>query len=93
MEHPVSEPEIDTDKIDEAALALMYLTLHDVNREFGYARAWKSFDWEVTDRLHEKGWIDNPANKTKSVVLTEEGLRRCEALFHKLFAKEGGAPA
>src|SRR5918997_6834545 len=37
--------EIDHDKIDEAVLALMWLTLHDG------CRAWKSFDWDVTDRV------------------------------------------
>ncbi len=72
---------IDTDKIDETVLALLYLTLHD-----GY-RAWKSFDWEVTRRLHEKGFIENPVNKTKSFELTEEGLRESERLFKALFAK------
>jgi hypothetical protein len=34
--------DIDEDKIDEAALALMYLTLHE------HCRAWKQIDWEVT---------------------------------------------
>jgi hypothetical protein len=33
--------EIDTEKIDEAVLALLYLTLHDG------ARAWKGFDWDT----------------------------------------------
>lgn len=73
--------DIDTDKIDEAVLALLYLTVHDGNR------AWKSFDWECTARLHEKGFIDNPANKAKSFVLTAEGLRESENLFRKLFVK------
>jgi hypothetical protein len=73
--------EFDTDKIDEAVLALFYLTLHDS------CRAWKSFDWETTDRLHKKGFIENPRNKTKSFELTETGLRVSERLFKKLFAK------
>jgi len=38
--------EIDTDMIDDAALALLYLTLHDGSR------AWKSFDWDAMNRLH-----------------------------------------
>jgi hypothetical protein len=42
--------EIDTDKVDEAVLALLYLTLHDG------ARAWKGFDWDTLNRLHAKGW-------------------------------------
>ena len=61
--------QIDTDKIDDAALALMYLTLHD------HCRAWKQIDWDVTNRLHDKGLIDNPIGKAKSVGLTEEGLK------------------
>jgi hypothetical protein len=35
--------EIAHDKIDEAALALMWLTLHDERR------AWKCFDWAAID--------------------------------------------
>jgi hypothetical protein len=46
-----------------------------------------SFDWNAMDRLHAKGMIEDPANKTKSVVLTEEGLRRAEALFRGLFTQ------
>ena len=73
--------EIDEDKIDEAALALLYLTLHD-----NY-RAWKGIDWEVTNRLHEKGLIYDPVGKSKSVVFTDDGLQQAEALFKKLFSK------
>ena len=72
---------LDTDKIDDAALALLYLTLHD-----GY-RAWKGFDWDVLDRLHEKGMIDNPVGKVKSVIFTQEGLERAKALFEEMFRK------
>jgi hypothetical protein len=75
------DPTIDTDKIDDAVLALLWLTLHD---EY---RAWKSMDWGAMDRLHEKGFIGNPASKAKSVVLTESGLQRAEALFEKLFTR------
>lgn len=74
--------DIDTNKIDEAVLALLYLTLHDGSR------TWKGFDWEAMNRLHEKGFISNPIGKAKSVVLTERGLRESEQLFHKLFAKD-----
>jgi hypothetical protein len=73
--------DIDTDKIDEAALALLYLTLHDDSR------AWKGLDWDVMNRLHEKGFISNPVGKAKSVLLTEKGLQESERLFRKLFAK------
>ena len=73
--------EIDTDKIDEAVLALLYLTLHNG------ARAWKGFDWETVNRLHTKGLILDPVSKAKSVVLADAGLRASEELFRRLFAK------
>ena len=73
---------LDKDKIDDTALALLYLTLHD-----GY-RAWKGFDWESLNRLHAKGLISNPVSTAKSVVLTDEGLRVSELLFKMLFAKK-----
>ena len=72
---------LDTDKIDDAALALLYLTLHD------RYRAWKGFDWDVLDRLHDKGMIHDPVGKVKSVVFTPEGLERAKELFETLFKK------
>lgn len=77
--------EYDTDKIDDAVLALLFLTIHKEG-PFG-ARAWKGHDWEALNRLHEKGMIGDPRTKAKSVVLTEEGKRRSEALFRRLFGE------
>jgi len=70
---------LNTDKIDDAALALLYLTLND------NSWAWKSLDWDALGRLHDKGMIDNPASKRKSVAFTEEGLKQAKALFEKMF--------
>jgi uncharacterized protein DUF6429 len=74
--------QIDEQKIDEAVLALLYLTLHEGDG------AWKSFDWDAMNRLHEKGFISNPVGKAKSVALTEEGLAEAERLFNALFVKK-----
>jgi len=73
--------DIDENKIDEAALALLHLTLHD------YGRAWKQIDWEVMNRLYEKGLICDPVGKAKSVQLTDEGMKQSEELYNKLFSK------
>lgn len=72
---------LDDDRIDQAVLALLHLGLHD-----GF-RAWKSFDWDVMDRLHEKGYISDPVGKAKSVAFTEEGLRESERLLKQLFGR------
>jgi len=74
--------ELDTNKIDDAVLALLYLGLHDG------ARAWKGFDWDAMNRLHEQGYITDPRGKAKSVVFTKEGLERAERLLEKLFSKQ-----
>ena len=47
----------------------------------------EGLDWDTLDRLHRRGLIANPVNKAKSVVLTDEGLRRSEALVAALFGK------
>ena len=80
----MAETQLDTDRIDDAVLALLYLGLHE-----GF-RAWKGFDWDAMDRLHEKGMISRPAGKAKSVTFSEEGLQRSERLFTEMFTR---APA
>ena len=69
----------DHNKVDEVVLALLQLTLHDSYR------AWKEFQWDTLDQLYEKGWIENPRSKAKSVVLTEEGLANSARLFQLYF--------
>lgn len=78
--------EYDTDKIDRTVLALLSLTLYETN-EFG-GRAWKGHDWDVLDRLHEKGWIGDPVSKAKSVTLTPEAIQESRRLFDQLFGKQ-----
>lgn len=74
--------ELNEEKIDEVVLALLYLNFHGDQ----YAvRAWKSFDWDAMDRLHMKGYISDPKNKAKSVVVTEEGQKLAKELFEKYF--------
>lgn len=76
--------EVDPARIDEAVLGLLQLTLH------GGDRAWKGFDFEVMDRLFQQGYILDPRNNSKSVVLTEKGLARSRELLGKLFGKGKG---
>ena len=76
--------EINEQKVDEMSLALLYLTTF--KDKFGF-RAWKSHSWDVLDRLYEKGFIEDPASKAKSVALTDEGVKRSKLLFEKHFAK------
>ncbi len=79
--------EYDEEKVDEYTLALLYLVTH--NREEGFgARAWKGFDWDTMNRLHEKGFILNPVGKAKSVGMSEKGFKKAEELFRKHFVNK-----
>jgi hypothetical protein len=75
--------DFDKDKVDEVTLALLYLVMHE-ETEWG-ARAWKGFDWDTMNRLYEKGFIDNPVGKAKSVAVTPEGCKRSKELFEQYF--------
>jgi Domain of unknown function (DUF6429) len=76
--------DLDTEKIDETVLALLYLTVHD-------DRAWKSFDWDTMSRLHEKGFISNPVGKAKSVRLTDEGCGNPNAYLQSFLSRNSGS--
>ncbi|MHC4199253.1 MAG: DUF6429 family protein [Planctomycetota bacterium] len=82
------KPGFDTDKVDDYTHALLYLVASQKMEGWG-ARAWKGFDWDTMNRLHEKGFISDPRTKAKSVVLTEEGYRRAKELFERFFGRTG----
>ena len=74
--------DIDTDKVDQAVLALLYLGLHD------RYRTWKGFDWATMGRLHDKGYITDPVGAAKSILFTDEGLRESARLLSTLFSRQ-----
>ncbi|MGB2897037.1 MAG: DUF6429 family protein [Anaerolineales bacterium] len=77
----------DQDKVDEMTLALLYLVTTERQEGLG-ARAWKGLDLNRMNRLHEKGWIDDPQTKATSLHLTEEGFKKSEQLFLKHFGQK-----
>ena len=79
--------ECDADKIDEVALALLYLTHFQHVKNAPY-QAWKGLDWDVLNRLHDKGYIEDAKNKNKSIVFTDEGFQLSKKLFKKHFGVE-----
>lgn len=78
--------EFDEDRIDRAALAILYLGRYE--SQAGVTRTWKGLDWSITDRLHEKGYISDPKSKAKSVVFTEEGLEEARRQAEELFTDD-----
>jgi hypothetical protein len=71
--------EYDNKLIEEAVLALL------ATFSFDNGNAWKGFDFETMNRLHEQGFISNPVNKNKSIWLTTDGLERGRQIADRLF--------
>jgi len=61
--------DVDGEKLEQVVLALLHMNSF---KEGDGRRAWKSLPWAILDSLHEKGYISDPANKNKSVWLTDE---------------------
>jgi hypothetical protein len=74
-------------KLEPLALALMYSALNDERW------VWKTIPFEITDRLHEQGLIDEPRSHRKSVCLTDLGLERAKAAFDALCSDQSGCQA
>jgi hypothetical protein len=72
--------EYNQEKVDELVLALLHLTSFE--SEAG-VRAWKGMNWDSMERLFQKGFINNPKSKSKSVLLTETGIKQSQELFNK----------
>jgi hypothetical protein len=89
---PKVDPErVDWDKVDDAALALLHLGrmyMSKFEAQHQLERTWKGFDFEVMNRLHDKGYIDNPVGKAKSVAFTDAGRRRSADLFKAWFERD-----
>lgn len=80
---------IDDRLLEDAVLALLAAYSSD------NGNAWKGFDFELMNRLHEQGFISDPVNRNKSIWLTAEGLGRGRQLAGQLFgvrAQSGQAP-
>jgi hypothetical protein len=77
--------DIDQEKLAEIVLAVLWLSAHD-NQGI---RVWKNVDWDAMNLLHEKGWIDNPRSKSKSVALSPEGEALAAGFYEKYLLKQG----
>ena len=72
--------EYDMKLIEDAVIDLMA----DYSSDDG--NAWKGYDFEIMNRLHEQGLISNPVNRNKSIWLMEEGLERGREIAGRMFA-------
>ncbi|MCO7574233.1 MULTISPECIES: DUF6429 family protein [Pseudomonas chlororaphis group] len=77
--------EYDDRLIEDAVLALLAAYSSD------QGNAWKGFDFQIMNRLHEQGFISDPVNTNKSIWLTAQGLERGRQLADRLFGSRADA--
>ena len=77
----MQEPQL----LEDLTLFLLYVQSwrEKVAESIYVPRSWKGYDFNVLDRLAQKGYIAG-SRKAKSVILTDEGVKRVEELKRKL---------
>ena len=72
------------EQIDELTLLLLYLTSFEEKTVLGEttARSWKGYPFETLDNLTNKDLLFS-SNKSKSVYLTENGMKLAKKLMEK----------
>lgn len=71
--------------VKELTMLLMYLTrFHDQN-PYGtnMDMAWKGYDFDTINKLDEEGYIKQGNHRSKSVVITDEGIKLSKELLNK----------
>jgi hypothetical protein len=76
-------------KLEELTLVLLHQTAFEEGE--GWLRSWKGYDFQVMNRLHERGLISDPVGKRKSVYLTEQGRAMAEELLAVYVGPDAGA--
>jgi hypothetical protein len=80
----------ESDLLEDLTLFLLYSYSwrEKVEKDLYVFRAWKGYDFNVLDRLAEKGYISS-SHRAKSVIFTDEGVKRGEELKQRFLSKIG----
>lgn len=84
---PEKEKQLDP-AVKDITLLLLWLTSFedDRNPSKNIKRSWKGYDFGVLGKLADENLVTN-SFKAKSVVLTDEGIKRAQELQEKYLAK------
>jgi Mn-dependent DtxR family transcriptional regulator len=69
----------------ELTILLMYLTRFNEQSRFesDLDMAWKGFDFDIINELDKEGYIRQGSHRSKSVVITDEGMKLSRELLTK----------
>lgn len=71
--------------VKELTLLLMYLTRFNERGRFGSEldMAWKGYDFDIINELDEEDYIRQGSRRSKSVAITEQGMKLSRELLAK----------
>ncbi len=69
----------------ELTMLLMYLSRFNEGNRFGSSldTAWKGYDFDIINELDEEEYIRQGSHHSKSVAITEEGIKLAQNLMEK----------
>lgn len=69
----------------ELTMILMYLSRFNEGNRFGSSMdmAWKGHDFDIINELDEEDYIRQGSHRSKSVAITEEGIKLAQNLMNK----------
>ena len=72
------------EQIKELTLLLLYLTSWTEKEPYGeYQRAWKGYDFDILDNLENEKLIGSGSYKSKSLYITDKGIKKARELMKK----------
>ena len=72
------------EQIKELTLILLYLTSWTEKEPYGeYQRAWKGYDFDILDNLENEKLIGSGSYKSKSLYITDKGIKKARELMKK----------
>ena len=69
-------------QVDDLTLALIYLNRCKKKDDIGW-RAWKNYPFFAMDQLEEQDMINQGSHKSRSLGLTDAGIRKAKELLAK----------
>ena len=76
--------------MEELTMVLMYLSRFNENNHFDSSMdmAWKGYDFDIINELDDKDYIRQGRYRSKSVAITEDGMRLAQELLNKYNIKD-----
>lgn len=74
--------------MQELTIMLMYLSRFNERSDVSINKAWKGYEFDIMNELDDKGYIRQGSYRSKSLVITEEGMKLAQNLLEEYNVKD-----